>query len=601
MCGIVGSINSKLDLNAAIAKIKHRGPDAQGAYENEYIQFGHVRLSIIDLTEGANQPFIDRKTGSVLVFNGEIYNFKEHKETFLKHVEFSTESDTEVLFHGLQFFGIDFVQKLRGMFAFAFYDGIKNKSYLVRDRFGIKPLYLKKEGHGYLFSSEIKAIRSTEFSADDINKDRLADFIYHRRLDHTNETFYNGIVQLPAGSYLSFDHANVISEIVQYYQVPCIGNGNSEFNPVDLKAKITDTVYIHLQADVPVGSFLSGGIDSSIISHVMTKLTNGSVSTLSGRTVYEHTENKLIDTFLDEHPNVKSIQFELDGSQFYEEIFNVIKHHDEPILDGSMFSHYMLCKKAHENGLKVVLSGSGGDEVFGGYESHSIGFMSDYLSKLKLRKFSKSFKKYVGFHQHNASWVASKIVLEFIGQKWKSILKSLKTPTLKVLTLKAENEFFSTKCKSYSGSAFERSLKYQTVPPYLHYEDRNSMAFGVEIRVPFLDHKLVEYVAELKQDEMFNGTTKSTLRRAFKNDISNDILFQRKKEGFPSPIDTALQVDERIKTFFYHNLSVTPFLNVNQCKVLADDFYSNGKNLTLYWRVLSYMMWYSLNCAESDQ
>jgi asparagine synthase (glutamine-hydrolysing) len=233
----------------------------------------------------------------------------------------------------------------------------------------------------------------------------------------------------------------------------------------------------------------------------MTKHTNSEVSTLSGRTVYEHSENLLIDTFLNEHPKVKSIQFELDGSQFYEEIFNVIKHHDEPILDGSMFSHYMLCKKAHENGLKVVLSGSGGDEVFGGYESHSIGFMSDYLAKLKLRKFRKSFKKYLGFHKYSASWVASKIATEFIGQKWKSKLKSLKTPIIKVLNLESENEFFSSKCKSFTGSAFERSLKYQTVPPYLHYEDRNSMAFGVEIRVPFLDHKLVEYVAELKQDE----------------------------------------------------------------------------------------------------
>jgi len=601
MCGIVGSIQIKFDLNRAIQKIKHRGPDAQGVFENDQIQFGHVRLSIIDLTEGANQPFVDSISGCVLVFNGEIYNYKQLKDKYLKDIDFSTESDTEVLFLGLQRFGINFVNELQGMFAFAYYDAVGNYTYLVRDRFGIKPLYLKKEGQGVLFASEIKAFRSSKFSADQINQERLADFVYHRRLDHTNETFYKDIVQLSAGSYLSFDHANNRSEIVSYYQIPFFGNGNIEFNPLDLKAKITETVQSHLQADVQVGSFLSGGIDSSIISHVMTKLTNGEVSTLSGRTIYEHPENKLIDTFLDEHLNVKSIQFELDGSQFFEEIFNVIKHHDEPILDGSMFSHYMLCKKAHENGLRVVLSGSGGDEVFGGYESHSIGFMSDYLVKLKLRKFSKTFKNYVGFHQFSATWVASKIATEFIGQKWKSKLKRLKIPTMQVLTIQAENEFYSSKCKSYTGSAFERSIKYQTVPPYLHYEDRNSMAFGIEIRVPFLDHKLVEYVAKLKQDQMFDGTTKSILRQAFKNVISNDILFQRKKEGFPSPIDTALQVDERIKTFFYDNLRVTPFLNVKQCKILADDFYSKGKNLTLYWRVLSYMMWYSINCAEGDQ
>lgn len=594
MCGIVGSLNSNLDLNAAIAMIQHRGPDAQGAYENECIQFGHVRLSIIDLTEGANQPFIDRKTGSVLVFNGEIYNFKELKETFLKHVEFSTESDTEVLFHGLQILGIDFIHQLQGMFAFAFYDGVKNKSYLVRDRFGIKPMYLRKEGQGYLFSSEIKAIRPTEFSAEDINKDRLADFIYHRRMDHTNETFYNGIVQLPSGSYLSYDHSNLNSKIVSYYDVPCIGSGNKDFNPKELRNKIIETVQSHLQADVPVGSFLSGGIDSSIIAHVMTTLTKDEVSTLSGRTVYDHPENKLIDTFLEDHSNVKSIQFTLDGTQFYEEIFNVIAHHDEPILDGSMFSHYMLCKKAKENGLKVVLSGSGGDEVFGGYESHTIGFLSDQLANFQLGSFKRKLNEYIQFHQQNGPLVASKIASEFVGQRIKNGLKRFKKQA-EVLTLTNKDEYFETSCNSYTGAAFERSIKYQTVPPYLHYEDRNSMAFGVEIRVPFLDHTLVEYVATLSRNTLFEGTTKSTLRKAFKNELSDDILFQRKKEGFPSPIDTALQTDEQLQSFFFENLKITPFLNAKNCQLMANEFYETGKNLTLFWRVMSYMIWYKIN------
>lgn len=599
MCGITGSLHTKFNLNKALAKIKHRGPDADGVFENEHIQFGHVRLSIIDLTEVANQPFVKAVNGSVLVFNGEIYNYKELRKELESDHHFQTQSDTEVLFVGLQHFGIDYIHKLQGMFAFAFYDGIKNQSYLVRDRFGIKPLYIKKAGEGFLFGSEIKAILTSDFTEDSINQKLLSDFIYHRRLDHTNQTFYNGIEQLPAGSYLSYDHNTLQNAIVRYYDIPCYGKGDNGFYPEELNTKIVETVQSHLQADVPVGSFLSGGIDSSIVSHVMSRLAP-EVATLSGRTVYEHEENKLIDIYLEEHPNTKSIQFTLDGKHFYEEIFNVIAHHDEPILDGSMFSHYMLCKKAKENGLKVVLSGSGGDEVFGGYESHSIGFMSDELANFQIKKLRQKLSRYADFHRQKSKSIMTKIAAELTGQRIKNRIKKLKKIP-EVLTTEKQNEFFQTSCITYTGRAFERSLKYQTVPPYLHYEDRNSMAFGVEIRVPFLDHKLVEYVAAIKREALFDGTTKTTLRQAFKNELSSAILFQRKKEGFPSPIDTALRTDENLKTFFKHRLEVTPFLNVQNCRNLADEFYATGKNLTLYWRILSYMIWFAINTKQIDQ
>lgn len=599
MCGITGSLHTKFNLLQAVAKIKHRGPDADGVFENEHIQFGHVRLSIIDLTEVANQPFVNVVSGSVLVFNGEIYNYKELRKELESDHQFQTQSDTEVLFVGLQHFGIDYIHKIQGMFAFAFYDGIRKRSYLVRDRFGIKPLYIKKAGEGFLFGSEIKAILTSDFTEDSINQKLLSDFIYHRRLDHTNQTFYNGIEQLPAGSYLSYDHNTLQNAIVKYYDLPCYGKGDKDFYPEELNTKIVETVQSHLQADVPVGSFLSGGIDSSIVSHVMSRLAP-EVATLSGRTVYEHEENKLIETYLKEHPNTKSIQFTLDGKHFYEEIFNVIVHHDEPILDGSMFSHYMLCKKAKENGLKVVLSGSGGDEVFGGYESHSIGFMSDELANFQIKELRQKLSRYADFHRQKSKSILTKIAAELTGQRIKNRIKKLKKIP-EVLTTEKQNEFFQTSCSNYTGRAFERSLKYQTVPPYLHYEDRNSMAFGVEIRVPFLDHKLVEYVAAIKREALFDGTTKTTLRQAFKNELSSAILFQRKKEGFPSPIDTALRTDENLKIFFKHRLEVTPFLNVQNCHKLADEFYATGKNLTLYWRILGYMMWFAINTKQIDQ
>jgi asparagine synthase (glutamine-hydrolysing) len=471
MCGITVSLHTKFNLHQSLAKIKHRGPDADGVFENQHIQFGHVRLSIFDLTDGANQPFENAVNGSVLVFNGEIYNYKELRKELESGHQFQTLSDTEVLFVGLQRYGIDYVHKLQGMFAFAFYDGISKKSFLARDRFGIKPLYIKRDGEGFLFGSEIKAILTSNFTVDSINQKLLSEFIYHRRLDHTNQTFYKGIEQLPMGSYLSYDHNTLEDTLVKYYDIPCFGKGNKDFYPEELNTKIVDTVQSHLQADVPVGSFLSGGIDSSIVSHVMSRLTS-EVATLSGRTVYEHEENKLIDTYLKEHPNTKSIQYTLDGTHFNEEIFNVIAHHGETILDGSMFSHYMLCKKAKENGLKVVLSGSGGDEVFGGYESHSIGFLSDQVANFQLKELRQKLAKYAGFHHQNNKSILPKISAEFTSQRIKNRIKNMIKNSM-LLTIEKENEFFHTTCSTYSGKAFERSLKYYTVPPYLHYEDRN--------------------------------------------------------------------------------------------------------------------------------
>ncbi len=590
MCGIVGSINSKIDLNLALQKIKHRGPDAQGLYENQDIQFGHVRLSIIDLSEGANQPFCNSEHESVLIFNGEIYNYKDLKLSLEKNVYFLTESDTEVLYHGFRLYGIDFLKQLRGMFAFAFHDAILRITYLVRDRYGIKPLYYKNLNEGIVFASEIKALLLDDFTVAAINQERVFDFIYNRRQDHTNQTFFTNINQLPPGTYLSFNHETLEYKVESYYQIPCFGQGDNKLKEEELKIEIEETVKQHMLADVPIGAFLSGGIDSSVVSHVMSKFTSEKMHTVSGRTVYDHAENKLIDVFLQNHSNVKSIQFELDGSQFYEEIFNVIYHHDEPILDGSMFSHYMLCKQAKANGIKVLLSGSGGDEVFGGYESHAIGFLAEQLKNLQLRRFLNDFSVYTQFHSQSKFKVCRKILAELINQNLIETLKKHKNKK-NLLKINGVTEKSKNTCTNTVGRAFERSIKYYTVPPYLHYEDRNSMAFGVEIRVPFLDHKLIEYVSNIRMNDFFDGRTKSSIRQVFKGELSNEILFQRKKEGFPSPIDTALSGDEKLKKFYYDHLEQTPFLNIKNCKLLGDDFYHHNKNLTLFWRVLSYMIW----------
>lgn len=600
MCGIAGITGkNKVDIpiEGMLNKIKHRGPDGLFYWGNQEVALAHARLSIIDLSSDANQPMLDPETGNGIVFNGEIYNYKEIKREIGSRYDFKTSSDTEVILAAYNLYGIHFLERLQGMFAFALYDQSKNKVLCVRDRFGIKPFYYRSISGAFLFASEIKALIHLTPEKEKINSLKAYEFLANRQLDTNEETFFEGVTQLLPAHYFWVSAKGQQEEPVRYWDYPLNGD-----RKLDEKAKeefvelFQQTIHFHLRSDVAVGSFLSGGLDSSSVTCFAAK-DNGSVPlhTFSAVLPYHHPENVLIEDVLRENNQLVPHRFLLDGNDFFKDIQNVIYHHDEPVLDGSMYAHYKLCKLAKEHGIKVLLSGSGGDELFGGYESHINSHHASLLAALRFKKYLADVKKVATNSDHSYQRLLLRSMGEFIPYRMRRPFKNQQvrnraeyldiSPAIEHYYFEHENRYYANLINYY---------KSWTVPPYLHYEDRNSMAFGVEARVPFYDHKLLEFVFQFAPDQVINGSSKSIIRTSFKGIVPEKVLNQKGKFGFPSPIDHALKDDPTGKSLFFDLYRNTPFLIAQKAEKVALDFYSGKGNLTAYWRLLSYILWYHI-------
>ena len=600
MCGIAaifGVNNTGTGIQQMLDAIRHRGPDGNGCWSGENIVLGHARLSIIDLSKEGNQPMIDQQSGNVLINNGEIYNYLEIKEKLRSVYTFKTNTDTEVILAAYQVYGLDLFKELRGMFAFALYDKSKRKVLLARDRFGIKPLYYTKVNNALFISSEIKGLLCINGVERNINELKAYEFLANRQLDCGNETLFENIYQLLPAQYAWVSHSGDIEFTGKYWDFPSLGN--KKFDGKDSEELVTvfeETVRIHLRSDVPVASFLSGGLDSTSIACFAGKYLPGKeLPVYSAVLPYFHPENSLIKDVLQENSNFKPRQFILDGNDFFSEIPNIIFHHDEPILDGSMYAHYKLCQMAGKDGIKVLLSGSGGDELFGGYVSHVHAHHAKLISNLRLVKYFQHIKDTAA----NSHWPTRELLFKSLyeclpvslRQRFKNI-QLRKNNSHLAIHPDVKHFYFRHKDPYYANML--NNYKSWTVPPYLHYEDRNSMAFGVEIRVPFYDHVLVEYLLQYADDSIVKGSTKSIMRESFTGIVPQTVLQQKGKYGFPSPIDSSLQNDENGKSLFYDHYRDTPLLIPAAAKKTADDFYAGRGDLNIYWRMLSFIIWHQV-------
>lgn len=607
MCGIAGIIGENelnIDIESILEKIGYRGPDGLFYTRKERLSFGHARLSIIDLNPTANQPMVDESTGNIIIFNGEIYNYPELKKEIGKRYSFKTNSDSEVLLAAYHVFGTECFSHLRGMFAFALYDNKKKKVLLARDRVGIKPLYYRKLGQTVFFASEIKAIINLDGKPESIYNLKVYEFLANRQLDTDEHTFFEGIYQLPPSHYLWIGLNGRIEASKAFWDYPKTGNRRLDKNAEKEFVELFDeTISMHLRSDVEIGSFLSGGIDSSSVTRFASRnMRQSHLHTFSAILPYYHAENALIKDVVNVDRKIIDHQFLLDGNTFFEDIENVIFHHDEPILDGSMYAHYKLCALAKENNIKVLLSGSGGDELFGGYSSHLNAYHSTLLSELKIKKYVDEIKLASKSSANPVSRLMMKSVYDTLPFAIKRRIKNVQLqgrsghledhPKIKHFYFEDSNRYYANLMNNY---------KSWTVPPYLHYEDRNSMAFGIEIRVPFYDHKLIDFVFQFSPGEIVNGGNKSMLRNSFKGIVPDKILTQKGKFGFPSPIDHALATDERGKEMFFELYRTTPFLKPKETEKLGMDFYHGKAELTVFWRVLSYMLWYNIFFNGNNQ
>lgn len=623
MCGITGIIGQNFDhrhLEAMMRRIAHRGPDGQGKWSNGAVSFGHLRLKIIDLSERAAQPMICPLTGNVLIFNGEIYNYRELKAelavmpTFSRRddgrapteswrYDFQTDSDTEVILAAYHRWGVAALQRLRGMFAFALYDAKRRETLLARDRFGIKPLYFRHKLGAFLFSSEIKGLLGLPEFTQNVNFGKVFGFIAHRHLDTDSETFFQEIKQLPQANFAWVNERGEMSAPAEYWSLP--QPGERPFEPNDrsvFREKLAESVRLHLRSDVPVASFLSGGLDSSsIASLAWQELGKGTgFQTFSSVLEEKNEENALIELMQRHLQGAVHHGVVFDGSNFLEGLPRITWHHDEPLADASMYAHWELCKLARQHGVKVMLSGNGGDEVLGGYANYIYALLGRLLKKGNWR----SLARYLFIFSRNRPESALHLALRAMQEASPFSLRERHKQSQGSFAEQLLSDAFSAKNYSFYPhrnadpyfANLRNNLRSWTVPPFLHYEDRNSMAFGVEIRVPMLDHEFFEFVTAYRPEDLLKGRSKQALRESMRGIVPDEVLDQKGKFGFAAPLERFVAYEPAAThRFFREQVERVPFFDQKLAFRLAKEVLIGRRqnHFHYFWRVLSVAVWYN--------
>lgn len=623
MCGICGNLNidfRKIDsLKANLSTMNrlqvHRGPDGEGiwAHAKGFVGFGHRRLSIIDLASGA-QPMID-EYGNSVCFNGEIYNYIELKDELKPGYNFKTMSDTEVILAAYKKWGENCVDHLRGMFAFAIWDEKKKILFCARDRFGIKPFYYTLENKELIFASEAKALLPFLPSIETDN-DALKDYLVFQ-FCLGEKTLFKDIKQLLPAHILTVKSGKI--SIKKYWEVnyDLDWKHDKSFFERGIKELFTDSIKYHLRSDVPVGAYLSGGIDSSLVATLASKLKEGRgllafTGKFSAGKKGEYDESKYAREVARRN-RFKLHQIDIKSGDFIENIRKVIFHLDYPVAGPGSFPQYMVSALAAKH-LKVVLGGQGGDEIFGGYARYLLAY------------FEQCIKGAIEGTMHSGNFVVtyeSIIPNLSILREYKPLMREFWSEGLfderdgryfklinRANLLKNEinweifepysafrtfKDIFWSKNvgkESYFDSMTHFDFK-TLLPALLHVEDRMSMAHGLESRVPMLDHPLVEFAATIPSNIKFeNGTLKNLLKSAFKNVLPAKIVQRKDKMGFPVPLSEWMRGD--LKDFISDTFSsikarerayINPEFDINSLISIEGKF---SRNL---WGLLCLELW----------
>jgi asparagine synthase (glutamine-hydrolysing) len=559
MCGIAGIIDterspSEADITAMVNTIPYRGPDGHGhvRFEQEGVALGHRRLSILDVSDAGHQPMSTADGRYWVTYNGEIYNFVEIRQELEQHGHrFRSGSDTEVLLYAYQQWGTACLDRFMGMYAFAIWDRHERKLFAARDRLGIKPLYFKRTKHGLIFASEIKsilAVRGERSVVDTPLIDAYMNFGYVPG----ERTLHKGIERLLPGHMLEW-HDNKVS-IRSYWELRYATN--EEISLTDaastVREMLQDSIRLHLRSDVPLGVFLSGGLDSSSVVSLLSPGASSGLKTFS--VAYDFGPE------FDETPYAREVagrfstdhhEIRVDPSEFQRFIPTYIDHMDEPVTEAAAISLYFVSKLAREH-VTVCLSGEGSDELFAGYDFYTYNLaierlrsvvgnatspLATWTSKIgKLAKVTKYLrlaslpleKRYLGISSYSIDRKAALYTRDFAAGPGRG----------------------DEGCAAFLQNLFDQSADWDPLSRMLHFDtktwlvddllikaDRMSMATSIELRVPFLDHRLVEYAASLPSRFKIAGRdTKHVLKKALEGLLPERIL-RRKKMGFPTPLE----------------------------------------------------------------
>ncbi len=564
MCGIAGFIgfNNGKELALQVSETqKHRGPDSQDVWSDDFVALSHQRLSIIDLNERSNQPF--HKNEFVIVYNGELYNYKELKVYLQKthNSTFKTHSDTEVI---LEYYIKENEQCLKafeGMFSFAIYNKTSKELFLARDHFGIKPLFYSTIENNICFSSELKTLTTINGFNKTINKTALIGSLNYVWVPG-NDSMFEGTFKLPPAHYMLISAEKDI-KISRYWELS--EQSKIEISEVEAISKLEEviekSIKKHMISDVPVSSFLSGGLDSSLISVIASKYTDR----LSTFTITTSEKDKKVERMPDDQKYARRVATTHDFDHHEIKISpdivkllpEMVKTLDEPIGDPAAINTFLICRAARDKGVKVLLSGMGADELFFGYQRHRATLIAVTYNKLpssfkwvvsrsvqllpvRIRrrgiKFTRWAKRFLTF----ASLQTEEAYMRSFSYYEKSELKGLmKGNNDKDIELIYENhkKIFNSK---YVGDTINQichtDIHMFMTGLNLTYSDRASMAASVELRVPFIDKNVVEFAMSIPSQLKFkNRKTKYILKKAAEKHLSNDIVY-RKKASFGAPI-----------------------------------------------------------------
>jgi asparagine synthase (glutamine-hydrolysing) len=589
MCGINGiyGLEGIADPKAVVSEMNrclaHRGPDAEGVFQKGNVAVGHRRLSIINTLEDGNQPFHSGDGQLSIVFNGELYNYIEIKAQLKDDYAFKTKTDTEVILAAYQKWGKNCLSKFNGMFAFALYDHQKEELVLVRDRLGIKPLYLAQIGDQLIFSSEIRALLASGLVPRKLNQDALVDYLRYQTVQGPF-TLVEGVQLMPAGTMVTLSDNEMKTEV--YWDLAANSSGkaqgqNTKEIQSEIREKLARSVELRMRADVPFGAFLSGGIDSSAIVGLMAEVSDNPVSTFSVTFDESEFSEARYAEIVAKKFNTKHHDIKLDVNDFRNMIPDALSAMDHPSGDGP--NTYVVSKVTKASGITMALSGLGGDELFGGYAIFKqaatlldykwAGSFPKFMRKaggnlLQTLKPSVATEKMTGILsedyldlEHAYPW--SRLVL---SDNWVSDItgrKVLPPNSVKEHLLKAL-EFG----KAGFNLPYLSKVSLAEMDTYMQHvllrdSDQMSMAHALEVRVPFLDHELVEYVIGIPDPIKHPHTPKKLLVDALGDLLPSEIV-HRPKMGFTLP--WAIWMKEHLRSFCEEKLT-----NLGQREVFNND------------------------------
>jgi asparagine synthase (glutamine-hydrolysing) len=634
MCGIAGVVkfakNAEVDgavLRRMCAAMVHRGPDDEGVYLGGRVGLGMRRLSVIDLATG-HQP-ISNEDGTVwIVFSGEIYNHATLRERLrARGHRYATQSDTETIIHAYEEYGRDCVRHLRGMFAFAIWDTRKRRLFLARDRLGIKPLYYRENRDSFFFGSEIKVILAHPDVHAEFNRSSLPEFLAFGYLSGEG-TFYKGIRKLMPGHTLELDENGKL-RIERYWDLAFTADSKSHpssYYVQSYRDLLEQAVSSHLMSDVPVGVFLSGGLDSSAVAALMTKIRRAPVDTFSvGYREGSYSELPYARTVA-RHLHSTHHEVVVSGQEFFDTLPKLIWHEDEPISWPSSVPLYFVAQMARAH-VKVVLTGEGSDETLAGYARYPFILRNVALDRVYRSVTPSPIRRSLRQGIANSSWLGAPVrrklshtFLALDGESWRSLYFD---NFFSAFGTRDQNDLFSEdfarECEAddayrdvmeyweHSSGEMLQRLLYTDIKTYLiellMKQDSMSMAASIESRVPFLDHELVEFAAQIPASVQLRGASgKQILKKAMEDLLPHSIIY-RPKLGFPTPwsdwlagprldaIEHLLLEPRSVERGFFRPIAIKRLFEEHRAR--HRDHYDR------IWRLLNFELWQRV-CVEGE-